>query len=247
MAGKPKPTPIEVFNANMGDAERLIAFARSLTNGRKYGMRRELRESVGSALKLPKSQWDQLDCVESDDVFVVLKPGGAVKRDHFKEPELRPPLRQAVVAISAAVESYVVEKACVHISKALDDPPPRLKEVSLSLAEVMEIEQKYTRRRWGHRAIVERHIENEASSDPAKIGKVLATVGLRDFWSKVDSKRGTKKGSSEVQLRELYERRNKIAHTGDRTPTGWSPLALDEVEAYFANAKSIVEALEAVL
>lgn len=247
MAGKPRPTPIEVFDANIADASRLIALARALTNGRKYGMRRELRESVGAAIKLPKRKWDQLDCVESDDVFVVLKPSGAVKRHHFTEPELRPLLRQAVVAISAAVESYVAEKASSFISEALDSPPARLKEVSVSLGEIMEIEQKYTRRRWGHRAILERHIASEASPDPAKIGKVLATVGVRDFWAKVDAKRHLSRGTSESQLRALYDRRNKIAHTGDRTPTGRSRLALGEVEGYFENAKSIIEALETAL
>jgi hypothetical protein len=35
VAGKRQPTPIEVFEANLADAERLLAFARALTNGRK--------------------------------------------------------------------------------------------------------------------------------------------------------------------------------------------------------------------
>jgi hypothetical protein len=111
MAGKAQPKPIEVFEANISDAERLLAFAEALANGRKYGMRRELREAVGGALKIPKGQWGDLDCVESDDVFVLLKPGGRVVRTQFTEFELRPLLRQSVVAISTAVESYISEKA----------------------------------------------------------------------------------------------------------------------------------------
>jgi len=210
-------------------------------------MRRELRESVGAAIKLAKGKWDDLDCIESDDIFLVLKPGGQVTRQHFTEPELRPLLRQAVVAISAAVESYIVAKAGSFVSTALDNPPPRLKDVSVSLVEIMEIEEKYSRRRWGHRAILERHIETEASPDPSKVGRVMSTVGVSGFWPKVDAYRKVAKGKSEAQLSELYRRRNKIAHTGDRTPTGRSSLKLEEVEGYYSNAKSIVEALEAVL
>jgi len=247
MAGKRKPTPIEVFDANIADAERLLAFARALTNGRKYRLRRELRESVGEALRLPKGTWDSLDCVESDDVFVVLKPGGAARREHFTEAELRPLLRQAVVAAAAAVESYVAEKAATYAASALADPPDRLKEVAITLVDVMDIEKRYKRRAWGYRAVLEAHLEREASSDPAKIGKVFSTVGKKGFWSKVDSHRKVAKGTTETQLRALAGRRNKIAHTGDRTPTGRSPLTLSDAEAHVGNAKSIVEALEAVL
>lgn len=247
MAGKAQPKPIEVFEANISDAERLLAFAEALTNGRKYGMRRELRAAVGGALKIPKGQWGDLDCVESDDVFVLLKPGGRVVRTHFTEFELRPLLRQAVVAISTAVESYISEKAQTFIAGALRDRPPRLKEVAISLDDVIDIEKKYKRRGWGHRAILEQWIETEASPDPGKIGKVFSTVGRKGFWKELDKKRSVPHGTSEKQLRDLYSRRNKIAHTGDRTPTGRSALALSQVEDLFTNAKSIVEAMEEVL
>jgi len=247
MAGKPQPKPIEVFEANIADAERLLAFARALTNGRKYGMRRELRESVGSALRLPKNKWGELDCVESDHVFVVLMPGGEVRRQHFTELELRPLLRQAVVAAAAAVESYVAEKAGTYAANALATPPERLKEVSISLVDVMDIEKRYKRRAWGYRAVLEAHLEREASSDPGKIGKVFSTVGQKRFWPKVDARRHVDKGTSESQLTALTQRRNKIAHTGDRTATGRSQLALKDAETHVANARSIVEAMEAVL
>ena len=83
-------------------------------------MRRELRDTMGKALNYPRKSWSSLDCVESSDIFGVVKPNGAVVREHFSEVELRPLLRQAVVAISAAVESYVVEKAGSYIGAALE-------------------------------------------------------------------------------------------------------------------------------
>jgi hypothetical protein len=247
VAGKAQPSPIEVFEANLADAGRLLAFTRALTNGRKYGMRRELRESVGEALRFSQRSWDDLDCVESDDMFVVLKPGGNVQRAHFTEPELRPLLRQAVVAISAAVESYISEKAQTFITSALKDRPPRLKDVAVSLVDVVDIESRYTRRVWGHRAILTAWIETEASPDPAKIGTVFSTVGKKIPWTGIDKKRGVAIGTSDKQLRDLYARRNRIAHTGDRTPTGRSALALAQVEGFYENAKSIVEAMEALI
>jgi len=247
MTGKRQPTPIEVFEANIADAERLVAFARALTNGRKYGMRRELRESVGAALRVPKNKWGDLDCVESNDVFVVLMPGGGVRRGHFTEMELRPLLRQAVVAAAAAVESYVAEKAATYAASALAAPPERLKEVAITLVDVMEIENRYKRRAWGYRAVLEAHLSREASSDPGKIGKVFSTVGQKKFWPKVDARRKVRNGTSEAELQALAARRNKIAHTGDRTPTGRSQLTLADAEAHVANARSVIEAMEAVL
>jgi hypothetical protein len=172
-----RPGDYCAVKANIADAERLLSFARALTNRRKYRLRRELRESVGKALKLPKGKWDGLDCVESNDGFVVLKPGGAARREHFTETELRPLLRQAVVAAAAAVESYVAEKAAMYAASALANPPDRLKEVAITLVDVMDIEKRYQRRAWGYRAVLQAHLEREASSDPAKIGKVFSTVG----------------------------------------------------------------------
>jgi len=247
MAGKPKPTPIEVFEANIGDAERLLGLTRALLNARTYRMRRERRDAVGALLRLPQKKWNELDCVESKDVFVVLKPGGNVRREHFTEPELRPLLRQALVAIAAAVESYVSEKACTYIGSALDDLPDRLRQVSVSLGEVIEIEDRYKRRRWGYRDVIEEYLIGEASASPSKIGIVFSTVGKRGFWPRVDADRSVRTGTSEKQLEELAGRRNRIAHTGDRIGFRRATLKIEEVEKHLRNARDIVHALETVL
>jgi RiboL-PSP-HEPN len=247
MSGVKQPKPIDVFEANIADAARLIGLTRALLNTRKRRMRRELREAVGAALGVRKADWNDLDCVESGDVFVVLKKGGAVDRDHFTEPELRPLLRQAIVAVAAAVESYVAEKACASISDAWNSEPKRLREMALSLGDVIDIEGKYKRRFWGYRDLVERHLESEASAHPDKIGLVFSTVGKTGFWGKVDGRRGVSKGTSHKQLAALADRRNKIAHTGDRVGSKRAALSIDEVEAHYANAKEIIESLEAIL
>jgi amidase len=74
-------------------------------------MRRELRERLGDALGIPKKHWDTLDCIESQDLFAIFKPGGAASRDSVSEPQLRPLLRQALVAACAAIETFVLDAA----------------------------------------------------------------------------------------------------------------------------------------
>ena len=249
MPGRAKPTPLEVFEENIADAQRLVDLSKALVNGRKRRMRRELRESVGQVIGLPRRRWDGLDCVESDDVFVVLKPDGNVRREHFTEAELRPLMRQAVVAIAAAVESYVAEKACCYISDVLrsDELPRRLLDMPITFEDVLWIEDTYVRRGWGHRALLEEHLKREASADPSKIGQVFAIVGKRQFWKKVDQRRGVRTGASEERLRALAERRNVIAHSGDRVGRGKAVLEIEHVQKYLSDAKSIVEALDKAL
>ena len=247
MAGVKQPKPIDVFETNIADAERLIALTSALLNTRRYRMRRELRESIGPLLNIPKRDWEKLDCVESGDVFVVLKVGGAVRRGHFSEPELRPLLRQAVVAVAASVESYVAAKGCSFISKAWETQPDRLRQLAISMGDVFDVEARYTRRRWGYRDLVVEHLEREASCHPSKIGIVFSTVGRKDFWPAVDARRKVAKGTTIGQLQALADRRNKIAHTGDRIGSKRATLEISQVQEHYSNAKSIVEALEAVL
>jgi hypothetical protein len=123
-----KPTPISVFETNIGDAETLLNLSRSLNNQRLRGMRRELREAFGSAMRIPKRDHAGLDCVESDDLFVIIKSTGGRSREDFSEQELRPLLRQAIVSVAAAVESYVAEKAVAYIGDAIDSGSMRIRE-----------------------------------------------------------------------------------------------------------------------
>jgi RiboL-PSP-HEPN len=95
--------------------------------------------------------------------------------------------------------------------------------------------------------VIEDYLIAEASPSPSKIGIVFSTVGKKGFWSAVDSKRGVPKGTSERQLEELAQRRNRIAHTGDRIGYGRATLTVEDAERHFTNAKEIVEALETAL
>src|SRR3546814_4106600 len=104
MAGVPKPKPMTAFRDNMSDAHALVRLARATTTKRNYWMRREHRGRVRGALRLAQGVHDQLACVESDDLFIVLIPSSSLKRCDFENTE--PLLRQSLVAGCAAVEKF---------------------------------------------------------------------------------------------------------------------------------------------
>jgi hypothetical protein len=246
MPGRRQLEPIEVFEANIADADRLVALTAALENGRKW-TRMEKKRALGGALGIAVRDHAAIGCVESNDFFVVIKPKSKLGVNHFTERELRPLLRQAVVAISAAVESYVAVNAASYASAALRNSSNPLKDVGVDLRAVMNIEAKYKRRTVAYRTVLVEYLEKSASPAPSQIGLVFKTVGHTGIIKRVDSARGVDAGTTERELGALAARRNKIAHTGDRTSSGRSPLAVDEVEAFLANAKTIVYAIEAVL
>lgn len=244
----PSATPLEVFEDNIADAKRLLMLTRMLVNTRSYRMRRELRERVGGAMRVPRRDWEQLDCVESDDLFLVLMPNGEASRDIFTEPELRPLLRQSIVAVCAAIESFVSEKACARMGDALKQPGGALNRLPVSFRDVL-MASEYERHGWAHRKLLRKQLEQMASAKPNRIGDVMEIVGHRDrqLWKKVDARRGAAAGDSCKQLEALVERRNLIAHTGDRAGGGKRQLRVREVDRHVTNACQIVEALDFVL
>jgi hypothetical protein len=244
----PKTVPLDVFEDNIADAERLLLLTRMLVNTRTYRMRRELRDRVGSAMGLPKRKWEDLDCVESNDLFLVLMPDGEASRDIFTAPELRPLLRQSIVAVCAAVESYVAEKACTYIPGAINDPTGALNRLPVSFRDVLMVGE-YERHGWAYRKLLKKQIDQMSSAKPNRIGDVFEVVGIKhkNLWKNVDARRKAENGDSCRQLEELVERRNRIAHTGDRTGRGKAQLRVKEVDRHVRNAREIVEALDAVL
>lgn len=123
----------------------------------------------------------------------------------------------------------------------------RLAGVSVNFGQVIDIDRGYERRGWGHRQLVRDYLISQSSSSPSQIGKVFSTVGRSDVLKRVDSHRQVRKGTSYQQLEELTERRNKIAHAGDRSGRGHTQIDVVDVTTHLANAKSIVESLDAVL
>ncbi len=248
MAGRAKALAFDAFEANIADAQMLVGLSRALDNRRVRKMREELREKVGTALGVPKKHRSGLDCVESADLFVVLKSNGSLTREDLTEESLRPLLRQAVVAVCAAIETYVADRVMELYGLAIKqwDLPPRLAALPMTVGDWHAIERDYERRGWGLRDVVQRQVEAEASASPSQMGKLFSAVGISDLLKEVDKERGVAKGRTSEQLNEIVERRNRIAHTGDRKGRGRATISVDEVDGYTACARNIVEAIEAV-
>jgi hypothetical protein len=215
MAGVAKPSPLEAFEANISDAHILIRVAESLTNTRVYRMRKELRDRIGDALRIPPRKREELDCLESADLFVTFRPGSRVTRDDFVDQ--RPLLRQALVAACAATETYLADKVMERVGPLLqgNGATKKLRELPLTLGCWLDIDQRYERKRWGLRGmVVEPYVRENASTASNKVGEMLTLIGVERWSAKLDNQRGVAKGETVTFLDRVTQRRNKIAHEG---------------------------------
>ncbi|HEY6551855.1 MAG TPA: HEPN domain-containing protein [Vicinamibacteria bacterium] len=247
MAGVSKPTAREAFDYNVADAETLVLLAEALQNKRVRRMRQERRETLGEALGIPKRDWDHLDCIESADLFAIFSPGSRLNRETFQEKSLRPLLRQALVAGCAALETFVGDRVMELLRGALDleERPTRLLSLPMTVEDWLWIEENYQRKRWGLREVIEWEVRNIASPAPSQIGQAFGIVGQKKLWKRVDARRGTASGGSEEVLDRLYERRNQIAHSGDRVGRGRATISSDEVREDLECLVEVVDALDA--
>ncbi len=249
MAVVRQPSPLEAFELNINDALWLLETADALRDKRARSLRTELQTKLGVALGVPVRDRGRLDAIESDDLFIIIKPGASVARDHVED--LDPLYRQAIVIAAAAVETYVTDAVSRRIGRVLYDgePLPRqLSELNLTIADWNKIENDYQRRRRGLVEVCLRpRIAELSSAHPDPMTKLLSMVRLDKFAGKVDVKREVEKGTTEKQLKDLATRRNAIAHSGDRKGRGRAPIDLLTAQTHIENARSIVEALDAIL
>ncbi len=127
-----------------------------------------------------------------------------------------------------------------------DAPPERLLSLPMTVGDWLQIEG-YERRKVGLRKVVEVEVRRRvASASPGQIGIAFSHIGVKDLWKQVDHQRGAAKGSSAATLERIYERRNAIAHAGDRKGHGRAAITVDEVESDLACVLGIVDALAAL-
>lgn len=243
----PKPTALEAFETNISDARHLVGIAEALTNTRVRRMRRELRDRVGEALRVRPKDRDKLDCLQSDHLFVTFLPGAEISRSDFDDA--RPLLRQAIVAACAAGETYLADRAMELVGPLLtkDTATPRLRGIAMDLGQWIDIDERYERKKWGLRGqVIEPYVRREASTDPTKVGLVLSLLGVNDWSAKVDKERKVERGATKALLDRLTDRRNRIAHEGDRSGRGRAALTAAEVTRDLDELESVVSAIAAV-
>jgi hypothetical protein len=246
MAGKPKLTPLAAFEDNMADARGLVLLAEAATNLRVRRMRRELRERVGEAIRAPKKRWDELDCVESEDLFIVVLPDSRLGRSALQNQA--PLLRQAIVAGCAATETYLADRVvdrCRHTVR--NGELGRIARIPMSVGDWDSVE-KYTYRRRGiTECVIAPWVRERASTAPNVVGEMLALVGIDKPLRKLDAARKVPIGTTETDLQRISERRNRIAHAGDRQGRGRATIGIDEVRSHLDGLESVVDAIDKVL
>ena len=233
----------------MADANRLLALARALTNKRTYRLRTELREAIAPALeklRVPKADWDSIDGIESDDLFVLLLPSASLAKEDFRDHSAL--LRGALVAGCSAFETFLCEWATMKIRRVpkRDGLPAKAQKITMTVERWASVyASSYPRR-----AIVDRviapYLAELASTAPNKVGEVLSTVGIEKPLQKLDAERKLKKGTTEAELDEITRRRNRIAHAADREGRRKATLSPAETENYLERLAAIVEAIEAL-
>ena len=87
---KRKPAPkklsaIENFTVSMGDATWLVDLAEALENNRTKRMFASVQQKVGKALNLTRAQSEELDWIESDHLYVIMKGPSTVSRDSLAD------------------------------------------------------------------------------------------------------------------------------------------------------------------
>lgn len=246
MAGVGHKTPWEAFELNMDDAHLLVDLAEALDTFRVRRMRRELRERVGAAIGLPKTRWDDIDCIESEAFFLLLKPDSGWERTHLQDRS--PLLRQAVVAGAAAFETYMADKVegCVReIMRGHEDFPSRLGGIEMTTEQWRSIQMDYQYRWRGiTEVVIKPHLREVASCAPSKVGLLLSMVGFDKWAQRVDNQRKLAPGSTVAQLEEFNDRRNQIAHSGDRRGNGRAVIHLDWTRTILDDVVSIAGAIE---
>ena len=226
------PSAFATFHDHIEDAQLLVDCARAFDNQRVRRARRELRERFGEALRVKRSDWDALDIVQSSSMAAVFLPASPLGRTRLAD--LRRLLRPAVVAAAAAVETYLADRVSEQLHHRLrrGDIPPRLSDFTITIADVLAIEEAYTRRMWGIRGHIEAAVAREASADPTKIGRLLSLVDVRDWAKRVDTARGASAGATVSDLKELADRRNSIAHALDRDGRRQRSLSVEEADRF---------------
>lgn len=244
-----KPHRMEVFQANMNDADLLLRLANGTRNDRLRRARTEMRSRVGDALRIPAGRQAEIDCVESVDLFIILKPDTRFERADFED--LRPLLRQALVAGCAATETFMNDLVMDHLGQALrSNAPdsPRLQEIPMTVGQWREIETRYKRRGRGLRELVLKDfVAKYAGTSPTKVGGMMSLLGIEKWSKKLDTHRKTPKGSTEQFLTDVTKRRNRIAHSGDRVGQGRAHITSDEVQVALDGLRSVVAATESVV
>ena len=237
------------FETNMADAELLVRWAFSIKNSRQRRERAELRQRVGAALDIPQKRRPDIAVVESNELLIVIKPESTVSRDDFAD--VQPLLRQAVVAGCAATETFLSDLVMDHIAQVTasrKDLPSKLTNVPMTVGQWLDIDRDYKYQRRGlHERVLRDYVARSSSTSPRRMGELLALLGVTKWSQRLDDVRGVVPQSSVTFLDMVSQRRNRIAHTGDRSGRSRALITSDEVSDILNGLRSVVVGLNRIV
>lgn len=236
---------IDAFHDNMADAHLLVALADGLTSTRSRRVRVEVRQRLAEALRVPMRDRERIDVVETDDMWVVLKPEASLRRQDFDDHKAI--LRQALVAACAATETYLADRVLERIDDYLDHEvaSKELRRVPLAFGDWLDVDAVYssTKKTSGLKyRVLGPWVRQQMSTHPDKVGLALRLLGQTNAMKVLNGHRGV--GDTEEGLKRITERRNKIAHMGDRRGKAKAAISVAEVEHDLGFLTSVVQAFE---
>jgi len=269
-----KKTPIDVFNLSIQDAEWLIQTASFLQNDRLRKLRVERRRDLASIFHYSYLEQSQLDAIDNEHAFILLKPGSALLKSHVDD--LTPLYRQSIIIAAAAIETYLTDRVAAEVVPVIRDSdsiPKVLAELRITIEEWKKIDG-YKSKRVGLRETIHHKIAEWMSPDPSKVGpavKMIIQVSEGKSWADIVDKRRqisftnasishvTKadideiksgfdgklpKTMTEFQLKHLAILRNRIAHSNDFSRGRRRGIDLELARKQVEFAKDFVRSIE---
>ena len=149
-------------------------------------------------------------------------------------------LRSAIMLAVSAMDAYFHDKVRYRAARFASAPPPRhLANLKIPLSEVRKWDEAGRKgnviRRW-----VVKHLETRPLQSSNAIAEALKLVGIQSFWNTIEPDNSARDALLTC-LNKLVERRNQIAHEGDRLRSRSSGKSLRPITHNYA-----VQAIEFV-
>jgi hypothetical protein len=208
-----------LFQDNFRVAESLIHLYEVFRDMKEAAPREGLHKEICACFERPESS--RIYHLRNDQVALFATAVLQILSSFKTEGGLNFLLRQAVVVASTALDAFyfdVVREAALDIVKAgVWKKHSRFRKMTFTLEELVSVEG-YSDPDFRYKQLLEKNYERGSLANVDSITELADLFGVEKFWDKVV--RG--KNATELRdlVRDLGERRNRIAHRADRPKDG---------------------------
>ncbi len=157
-------------------------------------------------------------------------------------------LRAAIVFIVSAMDTYFHDRIKYGISRASEKGMPDA--LSRHRITIGDLENWESSRRRGNviRNWITDHLASVPLQSPDRIAEYMRYIGIEQLWNKVEPD-NLKRNKLLQKLNEIIDRRNKIAHEGDRlsgrsTEKRLRDITVDQVNKWVDFIKLLVRTVD---